>query len=299
MKKEERQSMKHQKRNRKTVPAQDFTEWLLAKNKELTPVELRLADHLVKRMEPWAFESAQKIAEKNGVHRSTIVRFARNLGFQGFPELQETIRETLLKSFSPHVELDIPFSADSPENATLSSVYTHESNNLRKSYEQIDLKALKHTALGLSQAKRVLFFGRRMSYPIALHLSMALRTMRSGVRLAPGAGETTIDNLFDLTPDDYVLIVTLKRYSPEIIRVIRFIEKANVPLTLLTDISPFGDGSATTRMLRVHVGSASIFDSYTALISIGHTLLTMVRQLLPGANERLEQVEKAFLYFYK
>jgi hypothetical protein len=52
-------------------------------------------------------------------------------------------------------------------------------------------------------------------------------------------------------------------------------------------------------MLRAYVSSPSIFDSYTALISIGHTLLTMVRQLLPNTDERLERVEKAFLEFYK
>lgn len=291
--------MKVSKKPEKNKPALDFVEWLILKDKKLTSVEVRLAAHLIRQMEPWAFESAQKIAEKTGVHRSTIVRFAKNLGFHGYPEFQEAVRETLLKSFSPHTGPDIPFNISSPEKNILGAVYTHESNNLRKSYEHIDALALKHTALGLAQARRVLFFGRRMSYPIALHLSMTLRLMRSGVRFAPDAGETTIDNLFDLTADDYVFIVTLKRYSPEIIRVIRFIEKAKIPLTLLTDISPFGNGSPTTQMLRAYVSSPSIFDSYTALISIGHTLLTMVRQLLPHADERLERIEKAFLEFYK
>src|SRR5690606_30641339 len=170
------------------------------------------------------------------------------------------------------------------DTETVQVVYQRELHNLQRSYEHLDLDALDRTARGLAKARRVLLFGRRFSYPIALHMSLVLRTMRDRVEAAPAAGGSSVDQLFDLGPEDYVVVVSLRRHSVEVRRTLEHLSDRGVPVTILTDASPGNNVPSAAQVLRAHVGSTGVLDSYTALISVSHALLTLVEAELPGAE---------------
>ncbi|MFZ0614074.1 MAG: MurR/RpiR family transcriptional regulator [Desulfobacterales bacterium] len=273
--------------------AKPIHDWIASKAEGLTTSELRLAAHLGEHLELWAFESAAQLAVRLGVHRSSIVRLAQKLGLNGFAELQAKARGALLKSFSPSRELALTPSANVQADM-VEQIYQRELMNLRQTYEYLDLSALEATAREITGARRVVLFGRRFSYPIALYLSLALNTMRNGVRLAPEPGGTAIDTLFDLTPDDYALIVSMRRHSPEVRRTIDFLGNLEVPRALLTDVSIRVDPKQGMRVLQAYVGSTSVLDSYTALTSVSHTLLSLISRYADGSQVRLEAAERAW-----
>src|SRR5690606_24841162 len=122
-----------------------------------------------------------------GVHRSTVVRFAQKIGFEGFPELQESARAAYLQSVGATVDLVLT-EPGRGEDLTLQDLYHRETQNLKQSYTSLDLVALEETARKMAEARRVLIFGRRFSYPLALHISLVLRTMREFVDCAPSPG---------------------------------------------------------------------------------------------------------------
>ena len=268
-------------------------DWIASKAEGLTASELRLAAHLGEHLELWAFESAAQLAGRFGVHRSSIVRLAQKLDLSGFAELQTKVRDALLKSFSPSNELSLTRSAN-VQVEMVEQIYQRELMNLRQTYKYLDLPALEATAREIAAAKRVVLFGRRFSYPIAQYLSLSLNTMRSEVRVTPEPGGTTIDALFDLTPHDYALIVSLRRHSPEVRRTIEFLGGLGVPQALLTDVSIRVDPKRGMRVLQAYVGSTSVLDSCTALISVSHTLLSLISRYIDGSQARLEATEKAW-----
>lgn len=274
----------------------DFHRWLEEKAKTLTPSELRLVSHMREHPDLWAFKSASHLASLLGMHRSTIIRFAQNLGMDGFRELQSAARTAFLHSYSPAPELVLT-GHDESSDREVQEIFDRELMNLRQTYEYLDPAVLEETAERLARADRVLLFGRRFSYPIALHLSMALGSIRDGVRLAPEPGGASIHSLFDLTPEDFALIVSLRRHSHEVRRTYLFLEEAGVPQALLTDVSPLVDLPEKIQVIQAHVGSAGILDSYTALVSVGHILLHMVSKLLPDSKARLVQVEQCWNRF--
>jgi DNA-binding MurR/RpiR family transcriptional regulator len=262
----------------------------------LTAGELRLSAHLGEHLDVWAYESAAQLAERLGVHRSSIVRLAQKLGLSGFPELQEAARNALLKSFSPSPELSFKRSVDSHAEV-VEGIYQRELMNLRQTYESLDITELDATARGIARADRVVLFGRRFSYPVALYLSLALKTMRDGVRLAPEPGGSAVDTLFDVTPRDFALIVSMKRHSPEVRRAVDFLSQLRVPLALLTDVSIKVTRNKGMRILYAYVGSNSLLDSYTALTSVSHTLLSLTSNHVAGSRDRLEAAERAWNKF--
>jgi len=261
-----------------------------------SPSEGRLAADLIEHPDQWGYLPTTQLAERLGVHRSTIVRFAQRAGYQGFQELQTAARSAYLSSVSsapPLVLTDVP----DGDGALIGDVFQRELANLQQSYRNLSAPVLERTAEALAGARRVVVFGRRFSYPIALYLSLVLRTMRPGVDLAPEPGGTSIDLLFDLGAEDYALVVSMRRYSPEVQRTLRYLAEGGVPHTLLTDTSPAKDFPDSAQVLRAHIGGAGVLDSYTALTSVGHVLLSLVAASLPDAEERLAEAEQAWRAF--
>lgn len=271
-------------------------DWIAARGEGLTAGELRLSAHMGEHLDLWAYESAAQLAGRLGVHRSSIVRLAQKLGLKGFQELQKAARNALLKSFSPSPELSFKGS-DNSHADVVEGIYQRELMNLRQTYESLDITELDATASAIARAERVVLFGRRFSYPIVLYLSLALKTMREGVRLAPEPGGSAVDTLFDVTPRDFALIVSMKRHSPEVQRAINFLIKLRVPMALLTDVSIKATLNKGMHILYAYVGSNSLLDSYTALTSMSHTLLSLTSNYVEGSRERLEAAERAWNKF--
>lgn len=262
----------------------------------LTPQERRLAAHLVEHLEQWGYQSSSQLATTLGVHRSTIVRFAQHVGYAGFPELQQSARQAYLESVSTQRDLFLSDVGPGDTRTTVQAVYQKELQNMQRSYAHLDVTALDVTARAIASARRVVLFGRRFSFPIALHISLILRTVREHVDTAPSPGGSSVDQLFDLGPDDFVLAVSLKRHSPEVQRTLRFLAEAEVPVTILTDASPGDNVPTGANILRAHVGSTGVLDSYTSLISVSHALLTLVEAALPESG-RLKAVERTWELF--
>lgn len=281
----------------KTELHQPLHEWIAERSKNFTPGEYRLAKHLNEHPELWAFESAAQLATRLETHRSSIVRFAQRLGLKGFPALQTLSRNALLKTFSPSKGHPSAAVANEGRDVRVDEIYQRELVNLRQSYERLNAGELDATARGIAGARNVFLFGRRFSYPVALYLSLALNTMRGGIRLSPEPGGSVIDMLFDLTPQDFALVVSMRRHSPEVQRTLSFLDNAKVPHVLLTDVGIVADQPRSMRLLQAYVGSNSLLDSYTALASISRTLLIFVSEHLPDSRRRLEDVERAWSLF--
>src|SRR5690606_37449045 len=233
-----------------------------------------------------------------GVHRSTIVRFAQNIGYSGFPQLRETVRNAYLQSVA--TPLDLTSSAPGPDfNDLIHSVYERELQNLRQTYTHLHGATLEQAAREVASARKVLVFGRRFSFTIATHTSLLLRSLRPGVRLAPDPGGSSLDAMFDIAADDAALVFSLRRHSPEVQRAIEYLVIRGVPTTLITDAAPVADIPTRLKVLHAHIGSTSTLDSFTSLVSLSHALATIVGHLLPESTTRQVRLEEARQHFQK
>ena len=59
----------------------------------LTKSDKRLVEALLSDLGASAFLSSVQLADRVGVHPSTVVRLAKKLGFSGFPDLRAKIRQ--------------------------------------------------------------------------------------------------------------------------------------------------------------------------------------------------------------
>lgn len=272
--------------------ASDLLSALKGTASSLSPAEERLAAHLVEHPDIWGFRPTTEVAAMLGMHRSTIVRFAQRLGFTGFPHLQDAVRTLYMDSVSAPLDLGDHALAGVHE-ATIRAIVERELTNLRNTYAKLDMGVLEDTARRVAEARNVLVFGRRFSHAIALGVSLTLRTLRGGVRIAPEHGGSSLDSVFDLSAQDAAVVISLRRHSPPVQRMLEHLDERHVPTTLMTDASPIARIPSSVQVLHAHIGSTSTLDSFTSLVSVGHTLCTLVGRLMPDANARWRAVESA------
>jgi len=120
------------------------------------------------------FLSVAQMADKTKVHKSTVVRFAHKLGFEGYPELRTQIRSEV------HPEAVL----DKRSQQRLESI-EHGSN--LKTLIESEIAALKAISESLSQdlidqavellvkARTIYIVGRGSAGPLAMHLDRRLR----------------------------------------------------------------------------------------------------------------------------
>ncbi len=263
-----------------------------------TATEAELASHLVNHPEMWGFGATTELAKVLSVHRSTLVRFAQRLGYAGFPELRDAVRADYLRIVSAPLDL-ANAGAGSEFGETIRSVYERELRNLKQTYEHLDVDVLEAAARDIARARKVLVFGRRYSFTIAMHTSLLLRSVRPDVRLAPDPGGSSVDEFFDFDSGDAALVFSLRRHSPEVQRAMDFLAMRNVPTTLVTDATPVTAVPERIKVLHAYIGSNSTLDSFTSLVSLGHAIATVVSRLVEGVEDRQALLEEARAHFQR
>jgi DNA-binding MurR/RpiR family transcriptional regulator len=262
----------------------------------LSSTDRLLAAHLLEHPETWSLENSARIAVQVGVHRSTVVRFAQRLGYVGFTAFQEVLRAAYLRSISATPAL-IGVLASRSDQDVLTTAIGRELTNLQRTYARVDKELIRRSARVLAEARNVLVFGRRFSHSIALNMSLTLRTLRPGVRLAPEPGGSTLEAIFDLASEDAAVVVSLNRHSPSVQRILRVLAHRNIPTILLTDAGPVTPLPENVSVLQAHTSSATTLESYTALASLGHVLCVLVSSLLPDPESQWRQLEAARLEY--
>ena len=226
-------------------PPQEFSKLrdLIVEARKKMPKRLaQVAAYTIEFPDDIAFGTVSRISEQAAVQPSTLVRFAKALGYRGFSELQAVFQQRLrdrpnnyearLQAFDAHV------SGRSPAMALIDGLSQAAINSIEKFRERIKLEGLDEAAQILSRAETIYLIGLRRSYPITSYLSYALGTL--GIKTALIGSPNGIDRevLSFAGPRDAALSVSFTPYAPATVEYTRQIAGQKTPLVAITD-SPF------------------------------------------------------------
>ena len=101
-----------------------------------------------------AYLTATKLGSEVGVSESTVVRFAIELGFSGYPEFQRVLQQSLRSKLTSVQRMGI---ADSrfADGGVLSNVLTADMNNIKATLSNIDEKAFEDAVDTICNAKNI------------------------------------------------------------------------------------------------------------------------------------------------
>lgn len=261
---------------------------------DLTAAERRLTSVLLDDSLINGLQSITKLADDAGVSTPTVIRLARKLGFDGFPDLQGAIREEVAARMKqPLAKLD-GIEAPEARDHIVSRFAGVVGQNINRTLDRLDLKEFDHVAGLLSDPDRRLFLlGGRITRSNAHYFYNHLQIIRPNVSLLDSSPSVWPQSLLDMDETSVLVIFDIRRYEKELARLARIVADQGASIVLFTDQW----GSPIERDARVcfrtMIEAPSSWDSTLALNFLIETLIAEVQsRSSQSSRERIAALER-------
>ena len=236
----------------------------------------RIANYVIENYDKAAYMTASKLGAIVDVSESTVVRFADELGFDGYPEFQHSLREivrTKLTSFQ-RVEVANNIIGDGD---ILTKVLTLDAEKIKHTLEGVDRDAFNATVDKILGAKNIYIMGVRSSSYLAGFLNYNLRMIFDNVRLvSTTSGSEMFEEIMNISEEDVMIAISFPRYSKRIINAVDFAKGAGCDVIAITDSALSPIASAADHLLVAQSDMVSFVDSLAAPMSIINAIVVAV-----------------------
>ena len=252
--------------------------------------ERRIADLILDFPGDIAAYSATELAQFSGGSKAAVTRLVQRLGFENFEVARRAARDG--KDWGSPVYL---MKKDTRPNLFLDKLYRHLDQDIeavRRTFDGLDEVEYTEIIDRICAAKQVWLQGYRNSHYLAGYFRWQLIQVRGDVHLLPGAGETLAEHLSDITRDDLLIIVALRRRTVEVRQVLDWASHKNVSTLLIADPT-ISDDPPSTWTIRCETRGDDIFDRYLGVMSLLHFLSTgVVTKAGSRGRTRLNKIEE-------
>ena len=247
----------------------------------------RIAGYITDAYDKAAFMTASRLGKMVGVSESTVVRFAVELGFDGYPEMQKAMQEMVMNRLTSVQRIEV--ANDRIGNVDiLSKVLQADADKLRQTAETISRDHFQQAVEAILKACRIYILGVRSAAPLANFAGYYMNYMFEDVRVitVSGAGEM-FENLVNLTPEDVVMAFSFPRYSSATLKAAQYCRELGATVIGITNstISPLAQNS--DHVLIAKSDMVSLVDSLVAPLSVVNALLVAL------ASARETEVQKS------
>ena len=252
----------------------------------------RIARYILDNPDKAAAMTASRLGELAQVSESTVVRFASEVGCDGYPGLQRALQELLrsrLTAAQRFREADGQFS----HKDLLGTVVRSDREKLRQLAAQADRTAFEDAVERVMKARHVYILGVRSSSFVAGYLHFYLHLLREHVTLVQSnaAGEI-FEQLFRVGPEDVMIAISFPRYSRVTVNTVQFARDRGASIIAVTDnsLSPVYPFSDTALLAPCEM--ISFIDSMVAPLSLVNALLVaLAHRMGTDASAVFSQLE--------
>ncbi len=257
-----------------------------------TPGERKIARALMADYPMAGLHPSAELARRAGVSAPTVVRFAVQLGYPGYRELQEAIRAELSVRGASPLTLDV---ADAPADQLCERAWSILGAGLRRTMTTILPTDLDRAVTLLANPRHhVIAFGGRFTRLGAEYLDLQLRLLRPDTRLLSWSQQPESGFLADVGPRTVCVVYDVRRYQDDVIALARLAAERGASIILVTDpwMSPIS--AVADVVLPAAVESVSSFDSMTSVIAVTDLLVAgLFARLGSSARRRMERIEQS------
>lgn len=252
-----------------------------------------ISKYILENYDKAAYMTASRLGSAVGVSESTVVRFALELGFEGYPEFQHSLQETVRIKLTSFQRMDVTNSLIG-DGDLLSKVLNSDIDKIKRTIEEIDREAFDKSVDTLVTAKNIYIVGLGSSAILASSLNHSLRMIFDSVRLIEASSADEIyAQIMNISPDDAVVAMSFPRYSKKLISAVNFAKDSGATVIALTDSVSSPIASFADNLLVARSDMASFADSLIAPLSVINALVVAVsRKKQDELRVRLQQLEK-------
>ncbi len=256
-----------------------------------------VADFVLNNYDKAAFMTAKKISEAVNISESTVVRFAKKIGYEGFPEFQEDLRDSIKRILTTKQKLYSKVDMSTFEDSIKSS-FEYDINSIKKTMSNIDFDALKKAVDTIMSSKSVYILGLRSSKVLADYFSFYLNFFHENVKSINHGASDIIDQLINLKEGDMLICISFPRYSNQILEYAKIINDKGIKLLALTDSIDSPIVEFSTHFLLADYSIDSFIDSHVSPMSlINAIVMAIAQQNQDLVNSKFQKLEDIWLKY--
>ncbi len=273
--------------------ASDISEKIKDIYSTLSKGQKKIANTIINNYDKVAYLTAAKLGKLVGVSESTVVRFAGELGFEGYSDFQRAVQELVRIKLTPNQRIEVTKQRIGHADI-LESVMESDISKIRFTLERLDRTVFKNSVDAILGAKTVYITGARSTEPIARLLYYNLSMIFDNVKFVnPTSAAEVFEQMYSIDRDDTLIAFSFPRYSSKIVNAAKFASNKSAKVVVFTDseISPlceFADFVITAQS-----DMASFMDSLVAPLSIVNAIIVEItRRREKQITARFDTLEK-------
>ncbi len=265
---------------------------------QLSKGQKLIANYVLEHYEKAVYLTAAKLGIIVGVSESTVVRFANELGYDGYPKFQEALEELVKSKLTAMQRLEVTTDRINMQHL-LKGVLQTDEEKIRYTREQIDEIAFDLAIDKILKAKTIYILGVRSSAGLANFLGFYFNIIFNNIKLV---STNSISEMFEIIhridKEDVIIGISFPRYSKTVLKALEFAKNKEASVIAITDsyISPIASYSDCTLVGRSEM--ISFVDSLVAPLSIINAIIVAVS--LKKKDEfatNLEHLEKIWVEY--
>ena len=248
----------------------------------------QIARFILEHYDKAAFMTASRLGVTVGVSESTVVRFATELGYDGYPHLQRALQEMIRNKLTSVQRMEVAGDRMGGRDV-LQTVLHADTDMIRVTLDEIDRDAFQGAVDALMGAKRIYILGVRSSSALARFLGFYFNLLFENVTLVH---TTSVSEIFEqvlrVGPGDVLFGISFPRYSKRTLSAMKYARDRGARVIALTDsqLSPLA--RVADHVLLARSDMASFVDSLVAPLSVINALIVAV-----GMSRR-DEIEQTF-----
>jgi DNA-binding MurR/RpiR family transcriptional regulator len=259
----------------------------------LTPEARKAATYVLENPQDVGVSTVREIAQAANVKPNTVVRMARQVGFEGYDDFREPFREEIRRgtvSFPDRVRWLQSIGANGELGGLYADMVGAMLTNIEETFGNITEANLKAAAKDIWGSRQVFTLGVGVNNANAQNFTYLASTGMSQFHLIPKAGSTAVDDLAWADERDVLIAITCKPYRTEVIEAVQIAREQGMKVVGISDspASPIIVGS--DHGFIVAANTPQFFPSSVTTVSLLETLLSFV--IACGSSEIPERVER-------
>ena len=248
----------------------------------------QIARFILEHYDKAAFMTASRLGVTVGVSESTVVRFATELGYDGYPHLQRALQEMIRNKLTSVQRMEVAGDRMGGRDV-LQTVLHADTDMIRVTLDEIDRDAFQGAVDALMGAKRIYILGVRSSSALASFLGFYFNLLFENVTLVHTNSVSEIfEQVLRVGPGDVLFGISFPRYSKRTLSAMKYARDRGARVIALTDsqLSPLA--RVADHVLLARSDMASFVDSLVAPLSVINALIVAV-----GMSRR-DEIEQTF-----
>ncbi len=248
----------------------------------------RIAAYIEEHYDEAAFMTAARLGEVVGVSESTVVRFATQIGYDGYPYLQKAMQEMIRDKLNSIQRIEVT-TGRIGDNDVVESVLNQDIDKIKRTIDEISREDFRESVEAIINAENIYVFGVKSASHIAGFFAYYLDLIFGNVHVLDSTSKTTTyEKLFRISDRDVIIGISFPRYSNMAVDAMNFAHDRGAKVIAITDsmISPLVTNADEVLLARSDI--ASVVDTLVAPLSLINALLVAI------VIERKEEIIHTF-----